>query len=381
MANGCSQNSTNGRLSAVTKDCEIENNKVKFESIFCEVLTLSLEGEESNEFQSAPVTSSDLVAYLTPSGQLVYLPKRAIPSFGTKTNLPIPASALVAFTLDNEQYVAQYKKPRGLSTDWEFICYKNKQTGLAYSFENQPSSLVNNNNLGYSVCLGFGAAFVLEKGSSLSTLLNVVESFDLLIPQGSRILGLNLSLPLSSCLALPFLVTSDQNKYYGSGVLSPTLPAVRVTPITLPTGVIADIDHALPRGVTGGCNVYVIWGPNFRDYGINHPIEVAKYGMTCQADCNNRPHEQVVQFNKEHNVNTFGYKVIFTNLDKDTAHLLERSLTAVYVITNEGRLPPKHNLPCFKKDDPLNLAESRKTRKDRAEEFNTEMKKKYGEKK
>jgi hypothetical protein len=43
-----------------------------------------------------------------------------------------------------------------------------------------------------------------------------------------------------------------------------------------------------------------------------------------------------------------------------TALFLEKSLTAAYLIINintpkEGQLPPKHNLPCFKRDDPFNI--------------------------
>ncbi len=53
-------------------------------------------------------------------------------------------------------------------------------------------------------------------------------------------------------------------------------------------------------------------------------------------------------------------------------------LFAVYISLNQGELPPKHNLPCFKKDDIFNLIGSTSERMSRATKWIAEQVAKYG---
>ncbi len=372
--------SSGGRVSSTLTNCAFDENKEKFEELFCELIELTIIGENvgSNTGSNISPSHSDLVAYFTPSGRLVYLPKRAIPSFGTSTNLPIHPSALVWFILDDKTYIAKYSK--ALIGDYSFVCYLDISTGIGYKFEDQPTSIeTSDNKLAYSLILGATFSSQISAGTLISTLSTTLESLEFLITQGAiRSLGLGISVNGLAFCTLPLILHGDQNSDYGAGTLEPSLPAVRL-PVATPINISIDIDHALPIAVNGNCNVYVIWGPNFRDYEEPpRPIEVAKYEMTRQDDCNSRPAEQVRDFNKLHNVSTFNHAIIFSNLDKPTAHLLEKSLTAVYIGLNDGQLPPKHNLPCFKKDDIFNLIGSTSERVSRAKKWLAEQIAKYG---
>jgi hypothetical protein len=67
-----------------------------------------------------------------------------------------------------------------------------------------------------------------------------------------------------------------------------------------------------------------------------------------------RPEKQCIKFEQDINflLFKFNYYVIFRDLSKDMCHVIEKSLTASYVILNDGRMPTHHYLPCFiKKDD------------------------------
>jgi hypothetical protein len=68
-----------------------------------------------------------------------------------------------------------------------------------------------------------------------------------------------------------------------------------------------------------------------------------------------KPQLQVNSFNLTHiiqiatyNSINFDWRWVRTNISKPECHLLEKDLTANYVIQNGGRLPWKHGLPKFK---------------------------------
>ncbi|MFC3811991.1 hypothetical protein [Lacihabitans lacunae] len=140
----------------------------------------------------------------------------------------------------------------------------------------------NYNKLAYSLALGVTESNTISVGTSISSLAYTLEGLEMVIGQSlARILGFSISASVTAISTIPFLVTSDQNKDYGAGVLEPYLLAVKL-PVVVPVNISIDIDHALPTGINGNCIVYVIWGPNFEHYkNPPHPIEVAKYGMTC----------------------------------------------------------------------------------------------------
>lgn len=118
-----------------------------------------------------------------------------------------------------------------------------------------------------------------------------------------------------------------------------------------------------------------IWKTSLSDSKI---VEVAKYGMTCQEnfptkpDCNPRPEYQVNEFNTQKDGYKYNYSWIVKSISKELAHILEKSLTAVYVIKNEGNLPSHHYLPCFTRKNDF------EKRKDGAEKWIEEMIKRYG---
>lgn len=107
--------------------------------------------------------------------------------------------------------------------------------------------------------------------------------------------------------------------------------------------------------------------------------------MTCQDDyksnddCNPRPGHQTNYFNKyelKEGRILFKYSWIIRNVSKTVALLLEKSLTATYILANDGRLPPFHKRPCFKEGEDFGDIQERMNR---AEDYIEEMKRIYGQ--
>lgn len=169
-------------------------------------------------------------------------------------------------------------------------------------------------------------------------------------------------------------VTPSTIEIVGTGDVVPALP-LNITPTNdflkdIPKDLPITIPHSYPRN-RGNCKVYVIWSVS-----PSGKIDVAKYGMTCIGDyedqCNMRPESQCKKFIAE---DTKGYKYYYNwvtrDISKEMCHIIEKSLTASYVITNGGRLPTHYYLPCFNKKDDFE-------REGRAKKWIEEMIKQYG---
>ena len=55
---------------------------------------------------------------------------------------------------------------------------------------------------------------------------------------------------------------------------------------------------------------------------------------------------------------------------------MEKTMTALYVGLKNGELPPKHKIPCFKKDDPFDVENIERIK--RAEKWLRDATTKYG---
>jgi len=124
---------------------------------------------------------------------------------------------------------------------------------------------------------------------------------------------------------------------------------------TLPTTLSSQvaIPHKLPNDGGKGCGVYTIWSVSVTN-DLDFSIE--KNGMTCQENngcpIDIRPHEQCREFNNDNDGRFYNWSWVIPNnpgVSKEVAHLVEKTLTAGYVIANFGDLPRKHKLPCFVK--------------------------------
>lgn len=117
-----------------------------------------------------------------------------------------------------------------------------------------------------------------------------------------------------------------------------------------------ELPHKEPQQ-KGNCHVYVIWGPNFTNPERYAKTDISKYGMTCKSDCEDRPATQVAKFNKEdkapiiqNGTIEYDWTWLFRDKSAEVCRLIEKSLTAAYVKDSNGKLPPKHGLPCLIRD-------------------------------
>jgi hypothetical protein len=103
-------------------------------------------------------------------------------------------------------------------------------------------------------------------------------------------------------------------------------------------------------------------------------IDIAKFGQTCQSECDKRPDLQCRKFNQQDKCQCYTWTWLVEGVTYRTALLLEKSLTATYVIANDGRLPLRHKLPCFVKGG----SEVFENRKDLAQKWIDDMIKQFG---
>ncbi len=332
--------SPNARVQS--SDCG--NPESAFEDAICEISKSQTSFETTSVFENLSTPNSNSVFYYTPSGILVSLPARAKPGFGTTTDLPIDESALVRFELDGQLYFAGYEI---ISGKYYFSGYfKNGERNGGYRFSPLTQSDVLDASGGLQAPLMLGSAVVIGKTYTLEQILNEFGTRPRFNFKPNSKLSPGVGVFAFCFLAFELFYTSDET-HTGAGLIVADLPKKYPSVAVVPTNIEpVEIPHKVPNGF-GECHVYVIWGPNFaRKDGR---MDVAKYGMTCRSDCDARPADQVNFFNKEHSVTSFDWAFLFKNVTNDIAHLLEKSLTGVYIQANDGFLPPKHLLPCFKK--------------------------------
>ncbi|MCD9576529.1 fibronectin type III domain-containing protein [Flavobacterium soyae] len=269
-------------------------------------------------------------------------------------DLKVPKGALVAFTKGSYSFKAKYKKE---ANKWKFIGYFNGEIEYLDTDTAEFKSKYgagDNSHEGFALVLGTGASTELSK----SVLVSLGETAGLSAEGAVIFRSITGTAMLAYIIIETFVVTSTVTSVSGDVLdLPATTPIVPITdsylkdiPVDLPI----TIPHSIPKEDTGGtCKVYVIW-----KVATNGKISVAKYGMTCTEDydenCNMRPEKQCAKFEKENNAekNKFFYNWVIKGVSKEMTHIIEKSLTANYVIANMGKMPSHHYLPCFiKKDD------------------------------
>lgn len=60
-------------------------------------------------------------------------------------------------------------------------------------------------------------------------------------------------------------------------------------------------------------------------------------------------------FNLQNDGYTYNYSWIITGVSNEIAILVERSMTALYILNNKGELPSHHKRPCFKEGDAFDI--------------------------
>jgi hypothetical protein len=337
----------------------------------------AIEESETGEAIALDIKAPEYILCFTPAGKVYALPKETKLNFTNTTNVPVPTGALTSYYLHDEWYLAHYEKR---NDKWYFDGYYKQGgggRGSSYLTQEQLESYLDNNNGASITTASLGATLVipLEKvildqwaarlGTAAGQLKNVGR-FTVVTIAASVVLEL-------------FVSTSSLEYGVGEVVLELPLPNLALSndgnyvsnpPATIPVA----IPHSLTNK-NGYCHVYVIYG-----IGTGGPF-VAKYGMTCQedyaneGDCNPRPDLQCNKFKRENTDPTivdYKYSWVIRNVDRDVAFVVERSMTAGYVIANKGKLPPKHYLPCFIRKDDFD------ERLDRATEWLNEQIKKFG---
>ncbi|RRJ86917.1 fibronectin type III domain-containing protein [Paenimyroides tangerinum] len=339
--------------------------------------------------------------YLSPAGMVVVLPAEAIPSFSKELENPeikdliIPDGALTGFTLNDQYYAGRYRKIDG---KWRFEGYRHCIT----RDENGDCSkdrFYTDINKQYQQIL----EKILDKDESVLTTLNkssfndvylsvgfattvsnqaITAQIEALIAQNLGRYGATIGQGASSAFKIyflitlwDFLVTPSTIDTVGVGTLVPSLPidlSVKDNPFEkdIPIDLPITIPHSYPQN-SGTCKVYVIW-----KVSTSGEVSVAKYGMTCTEDyeneCNMRPEKQCKKFDSENTKGEkFFYNWVTRDISKDICHVIEKSLTASYVILNKGELPSHHYLPCFIKKDEF------QERVDRAEKWIEDKIKEY----
>ena len=341
-------------------------NKKEIRDIYKDVAEfLSNNCEDSDNGKVILQDLSDYKIYGTPAGKSVVikgaenLNLESIYPNDSYPDLKVPKGALVAFTKGSISYKAKYKKESG---KWMFVGYFNSN-GNEYIDTDTESFRQKLESKGISMAeIPIVMAAGASKEFSKSILKNIGLSEAALAGEGL------LSLRSAGIAIIGYIIIET---FTSPVIITPiehgdVLDIPSPTPITvesiddkgylkdIPVDLPVTIPHAIPKEETGGkCKVYVIW-----KVATNGKITVAKYGMTCTDDydenCNMRPENQCIKFEKEKNSENykFFYNWIITGITKEMCHIIEKSLTGEYVITNSGRLPSHHYLPCFiKKDD------------------------------
>lgn len=114
-------------------------------------------------------------------------------------------------------------------------------------------------------------------------------------------------------------------------------------------------------------------------------VEIAKYGITCVQNSDGtqacgRPSKQCADFNKNPDPDVVSYNYawlvggeteppLVPRVNFRTALFMEKTMTGVYILAKDGKIPPKHQLPCFKRVDPLDVSGSDDERYKRAEKW------------
>jgi hypothetical protein len=305
--------------------------------------------------------------YVTPVGDAIILRNainldlESIYPNDSYPDLKVPKGTLVAFTLGQDSYNANYKKENG---KWRFTGYFNKN-GKEY-FDTDTDNLksyfankIEKEGIQTASCTIVVGALAEEALFSRVLLSLGIGEGVITTSAFSRVAGGTVVLGI----ILIKLFGSGTSVTYHSGEV---LDLPETTPIVTqnidddsyvknpPTSVPISIPHSLPKDDTGGkgCQVYCIYKVD----KLTKELTVAKYGMTCQnnfksdgkQDCNPRPEYQTNYFNKtEPNFNFHYTWVTPVEVSKSIAYIIEKSMIALYIQNNEGRLPTHHKRPCF----------------------------------
>ena len=347
-----------------------------FEGDDAGAMVATMANEPSEDWQTVALDENvKNVICFTPAGKIFALPSTAKLNFDNHANVPVPKGSLVSYELNGESYFAEYEKR---SDKWYFKGYFKKSGGRGYSYltkEQLETELakgdvnVTTASLGATLVIPLEDAVLAEWAAKLGSQAGKLKS-----------IGKFTVVAIAAYAVLDLFVSTSSLEYgVGEVVLALPLPALALSNdgnyVSSPPAV---IPVAIPHSLTnknGYCHVYVIYG-----IGTGGPF-VAKYGMTCQedyaneGDCNPRPDLQCNKFKRENTDPTvvdYKYSWVIRNVDRDVAFIVERSMTAGYVIANKGKLPPKHYLPCFIRKDDFD------ERLDRATEWLNEQIKKFG---
>lgn len=341
--------------------------------------------------------------YFSPAGEIVILTAKAIPSFSKELENPnvkdlhIPDGALTGFWLENEFYAGLYEKK---GEKWYFEeyrhCYSKNEEGqctkhktytdinnqygsiLERIIEKDETVLATLNKKSFDdvyLTVGFSSTVINQAITAQveSLIAKNLARYGSLIKQGVKTTFVTLLLySVWDLFAMPSTV-----EVIGRGVVVPSLPLDIATPVSdtfigeIPISLPITIPHSYPKN-NGICKVYVIWSVS-----PEGEIRTAKYGMTCTDDyeneCNMRPESQCKNFTRDDkDGKKYYYNWVTRELSKEMCHIIEKSLTASYVISNDGLLPTHHYLPCFVRKDDFDK------RKDRAEKWIKEQTKKFG---
>ena len=369
--------SAGGRVSSALSDCDFDENKTKFEELFCEIsFTKKIVDAGGNV---SPPNCTGSLYYFTPSGKLVALPCDAKPRFGTTTSLPVHKSALIGFEIitGNAEfgppghYDASY-----LGQEFRGFIKRDEFPFKYYYFPNTtPSSLFTSSNT-LSISIGLPVA---QTGVSLGivqeglTFNQIVQELGLVLESNPQnyFRAINLASGVGVFVCAMLSPANYASFTTGAGEITQYLPELLFDPQSSNKTIIKPAldtstfpkfapveypDECEPFLQPGTCGVYVITGPNFGDaFPLRQgQFDIAKYGMTCNLN-GARPQLQVNSFNLTHaveitayNTINFDWRWVKTNISKPECHLLEKDLTANYIIENGGRLPWKHGLPKFK---------------------------------
>jgi hypothetical protein len=304
--------------------------------------------------------------YFTPAGTLYTLPVDAKPGFGTGTNVPVPEGAMVRFTIGDKTYLANYKKNQ--SGAWEFLGYRLK--GSTYSLppylseqevkqiiskmsESESTSDISTASANYILVLGVAGGEIIYGTGSKIMLEITGATLAKYVPKITNIKNFTV-MTIALGFIFDLFTSPAYSPYKETGVVVNTLPIrivieesgalVQNPPVAVPIAIPFSVPQQSPDDK---CNVYVIYRTRQSE------VQVAKYGMTCQTDTDGdpsckRPAEQCVEFNKANDTWTYYYSIVTPfPVSRRMAFIIERAMTAQYIIAHNGALPEKHMLPCF----------------------------------
>lgn len=345
---------------------QTKDNLAKTNDVFQEITKYI--SNNCNDLSDSKIVLEDISEYKiysTPTGDAIILQRATNLDFEsvypneTYPDLKVPKGSLVAFTVEQGSFRASYQKEAG---KWQFVGYftNGKKEYLDIDTNNLKdyfADKIEKEGVNSANCpLVFGA--LAEQGLLTRTLLSLgIEESAIAAGTFLRAAGTTAVL---GYLLIKLFGSGTAVTYHRGTVLD--LPDT-VIPISLggkadnyvkdiPLDLPITIPHDIPKENTGGdCKVYVIW-----KLTTQGKVEVAKYGMTCTDDydenCNMRPEKQCIKFEKENNLqkDKFFYNWVITGITKDMCHIVEKSLTAGYIITHRGAMPSHHYLPCFVRD-------------------------------